>query len=232
MVAIIPQTWAQMRDEVQLRMGKQNVPAWTPRMERFLVAAYYDIALTFYHYELQDEFSQTITPPSPGLTWRFNTDVQYPNGQIYSILAVRIMSTDGKVSQLVGENIKFFWQERQQGEVGRPEKWARGGPQGKSILFDKIVDQDYEVQMLFYRYPDPPDFDAADLSQLGELWSEHIMQRAMFLAAPATWRYDMSQVQVQTLQEFLQAQPQAPTKGRLVERAEVPLTSDQAGGSQ
>jgi hypothetical protein len=236
MAAIIPLSFEAMRDEVLRRMGKLNVPDWEPRIEQFITAAYYDIAVTFHHYELEDALLMALAEDTKSVTWRFNSDVQYPNGDVYSVLGIRLRDVEGKLSQATQEHIKFIWQEVR--ERGRPEKWARIDPQGKTIIFDRESDADYDVEMLFYRYPDAPDFGGGGVpagslaSQLGLVWTEHIMQRAMFLAAPATWRYDMSQVQVQTLQEWLQSQPQAPTKGDLVARAEVPLTSQVSGGNQ
>lgn len=228
MAPIIRQTWEQMRDEVLRRMGKLNVPSWESRMERFLTAAYYDIALTFHHYPLEGQVVMGVFGNTEETTWRFQSDVNYPNGAIYSLLSIRLRDGNGQVFQTTQENVKFIWQERR--EKGRPERWARRDD--RTILWDREADVDYLADVYYYGYPRPPDFEVASPSELDELWDEHIMQRAMFLAAPATWRYDMSQVQVQTLQEFLQAQPQAPTKGQLVARAEVPLTSSNTGGSQ
>ena len=228
MAPLIRMTWTEMRDEVQLRMGKQNVTDWTPRMERFLTAAYYDIAMTFHQYQLESIVELTVLEDADLVSWGSDPAVIYPNGEIYSIMGARLRDDDGVPYQLTQENIRFTFNERR--EKGRPERWARTTP--KSLLLDRPSNQDYFVDVYAYVYPPPPDFVAPVPSVLDQLWDEHIMQRAMFLAAPATWRYDMSQVQVQTLQEFLQAQPQLPTKGSLVARAEVPLTSQNTGGSQ
>ena len=229
MAPILRMSWEQMRDEVQLRMGKANVPDWTPRMERFLTAAYYDIAITWHHYELEKLVELAVVEDISIVTWRFVADLQYPNGTVYSIMGVRLRAEDGTLYQMTQQNIKFTFNERL--PKGRPQKWARTNPQ--SLLLDRPSDAAYFVDAYVYVYPDPPDFDpAGGISQLDAVWDEHIMQRAMFLAAPATWRYDMSQVQVQTLKEFLEGQPQAQNKGSLVARSEVPLTSQNTGGSQ
>lgn len=237
MAPIIPQSFQTMREEVLRRMGKLNVPDWSPRIEQFITAAYYDIALTFHHYELEEDVQLGLAEDLPSVTWRFAPELQYPSGDIFSIMAVTLVDAEGNYTQLSQEHIKFIWQERR--EKGRPEKWARTSPRGASILFERPSDAAYTVSVYAYRYPNAPNFDilvppvgGSTRSELGIVWDEHIMQRAMFLAAPATWRYDMSQVQAQTLQEWLGQQPQQQTKGTLVSRAEVPLTSQQAGGSQ
>lgn len=229
MAPIIRQTWSEMRDETLRRMGKLNVPDWGPRMERFLASSYYDIAVTFHHYELEKAIQLGVPATDQEATWRFSADVGYPEGDLYSIMAVRLTDPDdGRIYQLGQENVKFTWSERR--ASGRPEKWARAS--NDSLLLDRPADKAYLLEVYCYTYPTPPDFAASDPSELGPVWDEHIMQRAMFLAAPATWRYDMSQVQVQTLQEFLQAQAQAPLKQGTVARDEVPLTSQNAGGGQ
>lgn len=221
MAPIARRTWDEMRDEFLLRMGKPNVTAWQPRAEHFLTAAYYDLALLFHHYELDVELSLLLASGAKQLSFGASSP------QVYSILAVRANEA-GLRTPISQEHRKFNFQEV--AAQAKPKKWAR---QEQVLYFDRASDRDLDIEILAYRYPAAPDFDpGASESELSWIWDEHILQRAMFLSAPATWRYDMSQVQLQTLQSFIEAQPQQPTKSNLVARAELPLSSQSQGGQQ
>lgn len=233
MAPITRRDWPEMRDEVRRRLGITTVGGSNldARIEQTMTSAYYDLALTFHHYELHELVFDTLDAT-------FNT-TPLPE-DVYLVISVGLLAQGGDQTwiNVTHSDLRTVSPvDNSNPEPRQPTEYARTFDTNvvtpEHILwFDTPSDQDYNVQIRYYRRPRAPDFASSDNSELDWLWDEFILQRTLALMFPQTWRFDMAQVPMATLMEWYQRQVQAPLKTGIRDYPERNLADAALGGEQ
>lgn len=202
MTVLVRREFHELRDEALKRIGRSSDSAASTRMERFMEAAYYRLALTYHHYELEDEDTATTASPSA------NTVAVPANTYIVLGVSLRAVSGGAFLKSLVFQSANSLLANADRATSRRPGEWGRVG---ETLFFDSKPDQAYPLSIYRYKRPAAPDFDAAAnaVSELDPLWDEAIIELALMLGFTAYWSDDLAKLSGEALASFLKitAQP-------------------------
>lgn len=222
MAVLARRTWDELRDEVIRRCGRVGDSAFTALAERFVEAAYYDLAYTFHHYEL-DKISTTGV---------LNTSQDFlavpADLWINFALWIGDPSTNAFVAALVWEPPSSLLRRRST-TAAQPAKYTRFGDQ---LIFPANPDLAYKTTHYYYQIPTAPDFTTGS-PVIDRVWDEHIIEGAVAKATRANWDPQSSGMQGELLSEFLATNPQPPlSEGGNIPQPQQAKVSKPYGGSQ
>ena len=224
MAPIVRRTFEELRDEALDRLGKNNPPVvFSNRVEQVMTSAYYDLSMTFHHYELHATFSDTLAAAA--------SQIAIPD-DLYIIMVIELFDGQDttKIDTLVHQHLYSLIANRDFKETAQPIEYARSE---EFIEFNTAADVGYTARVLYYKQPTAPDFDpAAASSELEWLWDEYIIQRTLALFWPSAFRFDFAQVAQQTMGEFLQRQIQLPLQTGIRDFPQRLLSDEAVGGNQ
>lgn len=223
MAALVRWTFANMRDEALKRAARYGETDATARMPYFVDAAYRRIAATWYHDVLVKETTLTIADTAR-VTSALPADLYLPIGGVLALSGTRTHVMGYKHAADV------FTDVRAEGN-GAPKEMAR---KNTVMQLDRGADNaNYTIVLLYYASPTTPDFDGAANSELDRLFDEAIVQMALALAFPASWRFDMASVNAQLFVEWVETSAHAKVRELMLPaQAEKPLSSTLLGGAK
>jgi hypothetical protein len=225
MAAITRWTFANMRDEALRRAGRYDESDTTAdRMEHFVTNAYLRIAATFFHQEMLKVATPLTIANGARVTSALPAD-------LYMILTALLIDDGDRSHALEYRHAGQVFPNVRADGVGIPKEFCR---LGTVLRLDRATDHgDYTVDLLYYAAPTTPDFDGSDESELLRLFDEAIVQYAMALMWPSSWRFDMADINAQLFTSWIEQS----THPRLREspipaQAERPLSTQLTGGHQ
>lgn len=203
MTALVRREFHELRDEALKRLGREASDAGaSARAERFIESAYYQLALTYHHYELEDEVTSTTASTSA------NTVTVPANTYIVLGVSLRAVSGGAFLKALTFQSANHLLSAADRATSGQPKRWSRVGG---TLFFDTKPDAAYPLSIYRYKRPDAPDFDPAAnaVSALDPLWDEAIIQLALLLGFTAYWSEELARLNGEALASFLKitAQP-------------------------
>jgi hypothetical protein len=217
-------TWATMKAEHILRMGREADTNYASRAEHFISAAYLWIAKKWHFLELDSENTSLVFSTSNN-----EVDIASISPCIVYGVELRAVSDSAFIKMLVYQHSRRIF-DTYQATAGEPVYYTQFG---EKLYCDRLPDQAYKSRIFFYSSePTKPDFGSGG-SELGESWDEAILQYSLYLAATALSRPDLAAGHYMVFQEqvnrapepMIADEPQRPEPSR-------PLTDrSHAGGS-
>lgn len=220
MAAITRRTFANLRDEALKRVGRSDSTA-SSRMEHWITAAYFRLALTFHHYELDGSVAgQAVASGATSTPLPVDT---------YVVVAVRLLDNAGNYLQrLVAERHSHLFG-RAGAATDRPDRYTRWA---STLLFEGPTDADYEVDIDYYKVPATPDF-ASGSPVTHWLWDEAILELAASMALGSYWAQEQVPPHASSLKSFLESVAQPPLKTGVLQDVQGVSTTDRPhGGAQ
>lgn len=199
MAAIARRTWAQLRDEAIAAAGGHTYTGFSSRMEYWLTEAYYDLATSYHHHELEAVATPAaMTPGTATLT--IPTDAF-----IIITFVLKASVADGGAYLATLRYERLHWiQAAYSSTSAQPSAFARSG---STFYFNCPPDKAYTSSVYYYKVPAAPDFSSGSPATAW-LWDTHLIEGALAKCQGRVWRPDLVQLTLQPLNQWLQAQVQ------------------------
>lgn len=204
MAPITRRIFENIRDEHMIRVGRRgDTSTYQSRAEHFVTGAYFDLAHTFHHHEL-DTLSTSITlsatdpfvalPSDCDVVIAFTLRGAVDEQHILSFVPVRTSSVVAEYNPV----------------SGAPRQCARHGGR---LYFDRLPTVAYKSTLYYYKLPTTPDFatgavSSPRISDLKWLWDEHILELSVARAKGASWLPELASIDQQTMKSFLEQAPE------------------------
>lgn len=200
MAAITRRTWANLRDEVIAACGGHDYTGFSSRVEYWLTEAYYDLALSYHHHELEAVATPVaMTPGTATLTIPTDTFII-----ITFVLKAAVADGGAYLTTLRYERLHWI-QANYSATNAQPNAFARSG---STFYFNCPPDKAYQSVIYYYKVPAAPDFAGTGNPTTAWLWDTHLVEAALAKAQGRVWRPDLVQLTLQPLNEWAQAQVQ------------------------
>lgn len=200
MATITRRTWANLRDEALKRIGREGDSAASTRMEYRITDAYLALALTYHHFEL-DGLVSNQDVASGALSTALPSDC-------YIVTGVRLLDEVGAHLQRLELEAQQFAFGTASSTAERPSSYVRWG---SSLYFPAPTDDDYEVDIAYYKVPTLPDFSSGS-PDTHWLWDQAILGMAVAGGSVDHWASEVAAPHVETLNAFLERVVAPPLK--------------------
>lgn len=199
MTVLSRRTWSDLKTEHISRLGRTSDTNYAPRAERFIESAYYELALTYHHFELEDENTSVST----------STSAAYVSLPTDTYIVFGVWTQDPGTSDdrkpLAYRNLKQILHAGDPERSAEPKAYSRSG---QRLYFDTMPDQVYPLKIFRYIRPTAPDFSSGSPT-LDRLWDEVILDLSVARGLSASWEPEAAALAQQRVMEFIErsAQP-------------------------
>lgn len=202
MAQLVRQTWSDILTEVKRSVGGQHYPDFDTRCKQWIQEAYFRFALTYNHYELQDQTVKTLLEDESAF--------EIPD-TAFSILSVAEVDEDGDIVLVLVNKNEIIRQGLFNPTAGQPDSYARSSRSGIELQLNRPTDAERQYRVCFYRLPSLIDFAATAgpvaYSELHEVYDSAIIDLAVMRAAGKERSEEMMYFAEKLAQPFLEEQP-------------------------
>src|SRR6476661_5355659 len=184
MAAITRRTWQAIEAEAIRRLAGQNQTGFSLRVDHWLWSAYWLLATTYHHFELDKEDTTTLTIASGANTLALPSDC-------FMVVALTLRASGVQVGEVNDYSFSAL-RSAYTATSGQPQRRSRFG---SNLYFDVKADKTYNVDLYYYKTPAAPDFvSGASFPETSVDVDEHIIEAACRFANPAIGRPDLGDV--------------------------------------
>lgn len=221
MAAITRRTWQAIEAETVRRLAGINYTGFSLRVDYWLWHAYWLLATTYHHFELDKE-DTTLSIAAGANTLALPSDC-------FMLAAMTLRASGLQVGEVTDYSFSAL-RSAYTAATGQPARRARFG---SNLYFDVKADKLYNVDLYYYKAPAAPDFaSGASFPETSVDVDEHIIEAACRFANPAIGRPDLGDVDRQLLTEWLTQQVRPALVAEPLEARERTETGRTLGGMQ
>lgn len=223
MAPIARRTWAEIATEVTTWCGGYDYTGFSTRVQYAIDAAYREIATGWHHFELEAATNATVATN--------DTTVTLPTSPATFIVMGLYRPSTATLGNMLDQQSFAALSAQFSSTAETPTKYCRFG----SVLLLNcpcIVGAAGTWVVRHYTFPTAPDFSSGSPATAW-LFDDIIIQGAVAKMMNRVWRPDLGAFGLQTMQAWLQSQPQpALIDQALGERPDLPTASRPLGGQQ
>lgn len=220
MAALARRSFANLRDELLRRLGREGDTTSSSRVEHLIDAAYRLLSGFWHHHQLEESVAKALAA---------GTDNVSITGTPYVVVGAVLYDQAGTTSlgRLLPQSPAYLFGKLQ--DTARPKHYTRFG---SSLFFDSKADAAYSVKIFYVRRPVDPDFAAGATAETDRLFDEVILELAQEIGFGTYWSPELSALATSWLGRYLPLVPN-PTIGAsgVRDKAASPTEDRPPGGA-
>lgn len=222
MAPIARRTWAQLRDEAIQCGGGHNYTGYSGRVEFWMEQAYYDICLSWHHYELETTAIAAVAANDTAIT--VPTD-------LFVLMSLHRPNAQAGLSKALLLQRMHFMVANFSPTAGVPEAYVRWG---STVLLDRPVvgAEAGNWTFRYYKIPTAPDFSSGSPA-ISRVWDDHLIDATLARLQQRVWRPDLAGVSAQVMSDWIQQQVQPDMVSNILANLPTVITQNRpTGGAQ
>jgi hypothetical protein len=222
MAPLVRRTWAQLRDEAIACGGGHDYTGYSGRVEFWMEQAYYDICLSWHHYELEASATAAVLEN--------DTSIPVP-ADLFVLMSLHRPNANGGLSKALLLQRTHFLVANFSGTAADPDSYCRFG---STVLLNcpVIAGAVGNWTFRYYKVPVAPDFTSGSPA-INRVWDDHLIDATLARLQQRVWRPDLAGVSAQVLDQWIQQQVQPDMVSNIQANMPTLITQNRpTGGAQ